>query len=611
MKHFIIILLYSICFVLTAHSKDKNPSETIKRVTYVEVKNDKLVQTDSVILQINERMGDHDAEIFIPYTKGDKVTINDAWIEDMSGNIIRRLKNKDITDRSAISDISLYEDDFVKSFELKHNTYPYRIVYSYKVVYSKYIHISNLRYRTNQGTIKEGKLVAKIPLDRAVRYKQRNIDSFCIDTLANEAFYIWEYSYEHNDPQTNTSLNTYKAPYINLLPLHFRYGEEGSFENWKTFGNWVYRLNRNKNDLTLSEKQKIDNMLKGVESDVDKARILYHYLQDYTRYINVKIDIGGFQSFPASYVCINKYGDCKALTNYMQSMLSYAGIKSYYTLISAGDQVIEIDPDFPSQDFNHVILTVPFGKDTTYLECTSKNTAFGYVGTFIQGRKALLVDQDNSRLIGIPPLKPSDVLCTRHFNVNLNTSDVKLTATERGSNYESSSYTLAEIDKNTVDKYIRNTILFGSYDLLDFKFTKLHRDSTNIRLDANLKMHNLYKEYGNNISLSNFRIYIPPYEAVENRTADVQLDYPEYYMDTIIYEIGNKKIRKIPADFEKMPPYGIYSYKYELLADNKFAIYKSIIINSGIYSLSNYEEFYNFIQLIKGIENKNIYIEIE
>ncbi|MBK5722148.1 DUF3857 domain-containing protein [Dysgonomonas sp. Marseille-P4677] len=606
MKYIFIILFFTISISSFCQN---SRSEIIEYVSLNQIKGDKLVRTDSVTLQINERMGDHDTEILIPYSKGDKVSIGEAWIEDLQGNIIRKLKGKEIKDRSSISDISLYEDDFVKSFELKHNIYPYRIVYSFKIIYSKFINISVLNYIKAKQAVRNGKLIVEAPLNQPIKFKQKNVNEPQIDTLSDIVRYQWNYRYTPSLEEINASLNTSTAPFIYTTPLFFKFGVEGSKESWESFGNWIFRLNKNKDELPLSEQQKINSLTSNANTDQEKAKILYQYLQDYTRYINVSINLGGLQTYPANYVCSNRYGDCKALTNYMQAILKHVGIKSYYTLINAGDNIIDTDIDFPSQIFNHVILTIPFENDTTYLECTSKNTPFGYIGTFTQGRKALLVDENNSHIVNTPCLTPQDVLCTRNLYVDLNTSMMKLVATERGEKYEQTSYLATEVNKNVVDKYIRNNILSGSYDLLDFTFEKENRDSAKISLSVNCKIHNLYKMYGENLIISPFTINMPSYESPEKRTSEVQLDYPEYYKDRIEYTLPDNNVFQKPKDIAIDSDFGKYSLKFEI-KDNKLIVNKTILIYSGRYTTTQYPDFYKFIMSIKNNEIKSYFLEL-
>lgn len=585
-------------------------SEIITYISHNQIKDERLIVQDTVILQINERMGDNDAKIYIDYTKDDKLIIGEAWIEDMSGNIIRKLKNKEIQKQSYVPDMSLYEDDFIKYFELKHNVYPYRIVYSYQMIYSKFLNILNLNYAGSLMPVKNAKITLETTSEYPVRYKNKNIKAPIIVKNGSNVRYVWEYSYEPAKyKELKSSINTSFAPILQVVPINFKYGIKGSFDNWQTFGDWVYNLNKKRDVLPPSEQQKIDMLLNGVNDDKEKAKILYRYLQDYTRYINISINVGGFQTYPASYVCDNKYGDCKALSNYMQSMLKYAGIKSYYTLINGGDKVLDIDHEFPVQMFNHAILTVPLDQDTVFLECTSKNTPFGYISNFIQGRKAFIIDENKSRFINVPAKAPDNVLCSRKFSVNMETSEVNLIATERGDDYEQSVYMLSEINRDIAKKYIQKNILSGSYDLLDYKFNENEKDSTYTVLNANCKVYNIFKNYGNSLVISPFFINIYSFEAPEKRTTEVQLDYPEYYEDIVEYSLSGKNISKIPENIELESEFGKYYIRFEK-TDNKLFVHKSFLLHSGRYILSQYKAFYIFIESVKNNENKNYYLEV-
>lgn len=609
----LILTLFCLILLIDSAKTDELPSsEIISLVSYRQIKDGKLTISDTITIQINNRDGDYDAEIQIPYSKGDKLAVGDAWIEDMSGNIIRKIKSKEILDRSSISDISLYEDDFVKEFELKHNQYPYKIVYSYKLTPSKFFQIASYDYRNKRLKIRNAKVTVETTEDQPIRYRQKNINAPLKETSLKTRRYVWQFGYEPLLTETNASVNNSNAPLLEIVPLDFIYGVSGSFENWQTFGNWIYRLNANKDYLPESETKKLDGLLEGVTDNKEKARILYRYLQDYNRYINVTLNVGGLQTHPAEYVTTNRYGDCKALTNYMKAILKYAGVPSYYTLINMSEEVEEIDRDFASQDFNHVILTIPFGKDTTFLECTTNNLPFGYIHSSIQNRKALLITENNSKLISVPPQKLQNVLCNRSIKTTLNndnSANMTMLITRRGEEYEASNYLSKNINKNVVDKYMRNNILVGSFDLLNFDFIKTSRDSAQIQLDVQCRMHSIHKKFGNNISITPYSLKVPFYETPDKRKQDVQIDYPQYYEDNVVYEIPNTNISKVPSGIQIITPYGHYFLQFEA-KENQLTVYKSMLIKAGNYPLAEYSKFYEFIQQLRNLEIKNYYIEV-
>ena len=276
------------------------------------------------------------------------------------------------------------------------------------------------------------------------------------------------------------------------------------------------------------------------------------------------------------------------------------------------DDVKDIDSDFASQDFNHVILTIPFGKDTTFLECTTNNLPFGYIHSSIQNRKALLITENNSKLISIPAQKPQDVLCNRSIKTTLNndnSANMTMLITRRGDEYENSNYLSKNINKNVIDKYMRNNILTGSFDLINFDFIKTSRDSARIQLDIQCRMHSIYKKFGNNISITPYSLKIPFYEIPDKRKQDVQIDYPQYYEDNLLYDIPNMSINKVPSNVQIVTPYGHYILQFKA-KDNQLTVYKSMLIKAGNYTLAEYDKFYEFIQQLRNMEIKNYYIEV-
>src|SRR6185312_11941569 len=121
-----------------------------------------------------------------------------------------------------------------------------------------------------------------------------------------------------------------------------------------------------------------------------------------THYVGIELGIGGWQPFDAASVYKQRYGDCKALANYMVALLKEAGIHAYPVLIRAGADADPIDTDIACNQFNHVIAAALAGRDTVWLECTSQTLPPGYLSSFTADRNGLLLDDSGGHLVHTP-----------------------------------------------------------------------------------------------------------------------------------------------------------------------------------------------------------------
>ncbi|NJL74106.1 MAG: transglutaminase domain-containing protein [Saprospiraceae bacterium] len=146
----------------------------------------------------------------------------------------------------------------------------------------------------------------------------------------------------------------------------------------------------------------IKSLTAQASSEEEKVAILYRYMQQNMRYVSVKLGIGGWQTFDATYVEQNKYGDCKALSNFMKAMLKVIDIPAYTVLVYAGESRLpyEVEEDFSFPRFNHVILHIP--KLNYWLECTNPINPPNYLGSFTSDRNVLLVTEEGGKLIRTP-----------------------------------------------------------------------------------------------------------------------------------------------------------------------------------------------------------------
>jgi hypothetical protein len=588
-------------------------AEVLHYSTLCKLEKNKLIRIDSVTIRINNRAGDEYANVWIPYSKSENLSDISAWIEDRNGARKQVLLKKDMTDKSAVSAISLYEDNFLRCFILKYNQYPYTIKYTYKKTFEEFLEIARWApVIYDQIPARESSLNIILPRSYQFRIFQHDIKSFSIDSTGENI--LIHFQSDFNEPLREECFPEIKnnIPYALVVPEYFHYGVAGCHRDWIAYGNWQHTLMQDLEELPEDEKRKVNNLIKGVTDRKEIIRILYHYLQDNTRYINVSIGIGGFRAYPASYVAKNKYGDCKALSNYMKALLSYAGIPSYFVYVNASSQPEDLIREYAGPQFNHVILAVPLETDTIWLENTSNTGPFGYVGTFVQNREGLIVSKDQSRLIHIPALKPKDNLVTRKFEFEPELTGIsKLSMTEdcRGQRFEVFNELNSEYDDYEKDKIIREFMPFVNYEVEDWSLTRIHRDTPEIIFHATLKLSQFVKSLGDDYYMDASSIDLPAFLRPDERISPVDLPYPVYNLDTLIYHLPDGyEIKNKPDDGNIQTSFGSYDV-FSLIKDRSLYVIKRFKLNSGSYTLARYPELYQFIQAVKEKDKLKLIIQ--
>jgi hypothetical protein len=601
---FIIITFYQYTSIAQRYA-----AELILQKTNIVVKKDKLIKNQYFEIKINNRSGEKYSKISIPFSKLNKMSNLKAFVKDAKGKIVKKLKKSEIIKRSSISDFSFYEDEFVKEFTLRHNSYPYTLIYSYQISSKEFLYIDYwIPVISERIPTYDAKLDITVPKDYKISYKCNFVDKPIRKKSKKNIIFHWQTKYldvlqsEKSSPPLIDII-----PSVAVIPKEFNFEIKGSFKNWKTFGFWQYNLLSDINKLPDFEKDKVKMIIDGIKDDKKKIKALYHYLQDETRYLNITIETGGLKPYPAEYVAVNKYGDCKALTNYFKSILDFVKIKSYYTNVYAGNTIKKIIKDFPSQQFNHVILYVPLKDEELWLDCTS-NGAFNYLGTFTQNRDAFIIDKKKSYYVKTPALDTLDVLEMRKVKINLSSSSKYAIAffknSYKGKLYEQILQINENFNGDTKKNIVRKYYVEDGFDLIDYNIFTQNRDSTQIEFVYKARSENIYKYYGSDLLLSNIPFTLPQYEKPKDRKLPIQIDYPTYKIDTIIYEIpeGFELNNNISNQYISNR-FGNYNFKV-YKEKNNIVVSKKLLINSGYYPVSDYEEFYSFYEQIVKSENK-------
>lgn len=598
MKTFIICLLFLV--PLAAFGNMYN-AEVVSTSTSVTVKGNVLIKRVNRVIKINNSNGDQYTSVNLSYEKGETFSDLEAHIIDKNGRVVRKLKKRDINmEYGNGGEDELFEDTYDLSFQLNYDEYPYTLVYSYQLKTENPLFIAywSPMYFSDIPTI-EASLSIEIPQGYKMSYHAVGTDTLIKTSDEHSIKYTWRAHYTKIlESETFAPDIDQIVPQVIAVPLHFYYDGTGSMKSWKAYGNWQDSVLRTLDKLPDPEQQKINSLLKGIKGKVNKIRVLYHYLQDETRYVNVVIKTGRMIPYPASYVAKYKYGDCKALSDYMVSMLKYAGIKAYCANIDAGDVIQKVDTAFPAPQFNHEIVYVPDSIKPIWLDCTSKY-AFGWLGDFDQGRYAMVVEKNHSRLIRTPGLTPQQVEDFRKIDVSSNlfgAAFVKFDNTYRGNMYE-----LVEAVENRSDpmykqRMIRNYLVQNGMDLVSDSIHQINRDSTYVQFYYTGRSGQIYNQYGNNILVADIPFDVPDVESPDSRQLPIQINYPVYKVDSIRYEIPpGYKLSAQLKDTVLTTAFGKYSHRFYKKERSVF-VTNRLLIYPGNYPLKVYGKFYRFLE---------------
>ena len=417
-----------------------------------------------IVLTILNDKGDRYSSMVINYSSLINVTNFEGALYDADGQLIKRLKSKDILDRSYVSDISLMEDTRLKEHDFDHKVYPYTVEYeTEQKFYSTYFIPDWTPQMRENYSVQKSSYTFIAPGDYTVRYKALNYKNKPVEgMLGNNKSYSWEIN---NLPVIVKPFASPKwseiSPNVQFAPSRFEMsGYQGTAESWEEFGKFSWTLNEGRDVLPPAIENKVKELTAGLTNDKEKVKVLYEFLQKNTRYISIQLGIGGYQPFEAKYVAQNGYGDCKALSNYMFSLLKAAGIKSHYSLIYGGSDMSRywLFEDFPANYFNHIVLCVPLLKDSMWLECTSQTEAAGYMGGFTGNRKALLITNNGGKLVSTPRYGAKENVIIRNVQGSVSATgklDLKVKAIYRNMEQERLNSLLTHGTKEKIMEFLQ------------------------------------------------------------------------------------------------------------------------------------------------------------
>lgn len=596
----------------------KSNSVVLDELVEVDVTNiAKMKVTKKRVVAVLNKQGDNDPNLYEFYSKNSRVKKIEARVYDAFGKETNHFKKRDFTDVSRTGN-DMYVDSRVLYLNYTPTKYPYIVVFESETESGDSAFI-DFWVPINGYAESTKKSVFKIKFDptNKPRYKSQNLEGYDIsieetpDEIIFSASNLKAIRYEEHSPIGSKIFPNIKVALDNF----YLKGTLGSAQNWDQFGKWMEKdLLSDVREVPEGTIARVRSLVADETTNEGKARKIYQFVQDKVRYISVQIGIGGWKPMPASEVDKLSYGDCKALTNYTKALLDAVGVPSYYTILYGDRSKWDIMEDFASIQGNHVILGVPDGDEITWLECTSQDAPYGYIGSFTDDRNVLILTPEGGKIVRTKIYEAAESTQKNIVTVKVGPDGsvaANFSSVSRGIQYEN-KYLLPKKKAEEVDSYYKNRWSYiNGFSISDINFInddKAIAFTETITLDIPNYANAVGNDYLFSPNIFNQNSYIPP--RILDRTQKLYIGHSYADIDTAEVEIPeNFIIEALPEPTVLETKFGKYEIDFTKTAENKLRYTRKIQIEKGEYPPSEYENYRDFLRTIARLDKTKILLK--
>jgi hypothetical protein len=549
------------------------------------------------------------------YDKKTTVESIQATIFDAFGNEIKKIKRKDFKDQCVTDGGTVFSDDRYIYLDYTPIQYPFTVIYESEIETSATAFIPQW-YPLNNYFLSVEKCILNVNYPENLGFKKMELNfsrfkiNKTIDTSTQLSYVATNIPAQRQEDY---------SPVYSILPkvmmgleLFHLEGVDGNAKTWKEFGQWYSdKILTGTTELPEETKSKIKNLVGDEKDPIKKARIVYKYLQEKSRYVSIQVGIGGWKPMLANDVDRLGYGDCKALSNYARALLNAVDVPSYNTLLYGDRNKHDIQSDFVSMQGNHMILSIPNGENYVFLECTSQDNPFGYQANFTDDRNVLVMKPDGGEIVRTKNYENKDNSQIGKGNYSIDDNgdfSGKIAIVSEGSQY-SQKYHLETAQPTEREKHYKE--YWDNINNLKINKITFSNDKEKVSFTENADISAVnYGTISNNkmiFVVNAFNQNSGAVKRIRNRKNQFEIQRGYYDADEISVALPTGfTIESIPATFELNTKFG--EYKTEIIKkDNNNLTYKrSIFIKKGLYKSTEYDEYRLFMEQISKNDNAKI-----
>lgn len=418
---------------LTQAAQQVTPSYEIKNVPAVQLLNEESVNIgqDGTIsrtvrraVRVLEREGREEAMARIVYqTDSDKVKSLDAWLIKKAGTVKSYGKKETID--LALRDNDLYNEARVRLIGGEEESdvgdvFGFESVLEERTIFSQF----HFAFQYDIPSL-QSRFVVTTPTG----WKAEGVifNAAKVAPTVSGSTHTWEIrDLKPIRPEPQSPRWSSLAPHlaVSIFPDQAAATRLKTFSNWNEVARWMAEIEDPQMTVNDELAAKAKDLAVNAKTEFEKIQAISRYVQG-IQYISIQVGTGrggGYIPRSATEVFARSYGDCKDKANLMRAMLSVLKIESYMVSITADDPTyVRAEWASPHQ-FNHCIIAVKIGDQTTaasvvkhptlgrllIFDPTDAYTPLGDLPEDEQGSLALIDHKDTQELTRMPVM-PADM----------------------------------------------------------------------------------------------------------------------------------------------------------------------------------------------------------
>lgn len=364
--------------------------------------------TRQVVKVFNER-GRDEGEVSIPYNSDyETLTIVRARTILPSGKVLT-VKPADVRDASADGGDGSYSDARVKSFSLPAVNDGAVLEYEYVTDQKRPLlpgqFWTKWWFQTGTDPVSLSRLTVTLPKSLVSKNALKNTGTR-VKPIIRPGKDGKTVTYTYQDVSVPAIEFEPMMPDADRVAPHL---VVSTVNSWDDIAAWYYKLAKDRMKADATIKAQVASLTRGKTTPEEKAKAIFYYVEEKTRYVALEYGIGGYQPRPAADVCRNQYGDCKDMATLLVAMLREAGITAYPVLLRAGSTASVRDQLPNANAFNHAICLAEIGGKQYWLDATAGIATFGVTPGSDRGCDALVIrDGGKGQFQIIPPATPAE-----------------------------------------------------------------------------------------------------------------------------------------------------------------------------------------------------------